>query len=215
MSANIEISELDALIACHECDLLQRKQPLNDGETARCTRCGALLYKQKRRSLDRSLALTVSSLVFYVLACSFPFMTLKIQGREQAITLPSGIWQLYDEGLWLLALIVVGMILLAPLLKILGLLYLLLPLKFGGALPRSALTYRVVEFMHPWSMMEIYLIGTLVSLVKIAELATIVLGVAFWSFIALIITETAAGVMLDPHTLWEKMEKWEKKMEKP
>jgi paraquat-inducible protein A len=55
-------------------------------------------------------------------------------------------------------------------------------------------------------MMEIYLIGTLVALVKMGELASIILGVAFWSFIALIITETAAGVALDPHTLWEHIE---------
>lgn len=207
MADTINSSQLSALIACHECDLLQRKRALRDGQSARCPRCGALLYKQKRRSLDRSLALTSASLVFYILAFSFPYMTLKIQGREQSITLPSGIWQLYEEGLWLLAIIVALMILLAPLLKILGLLYLLIPLKLGRRPPRSELTYRIVELMHPWSMMEIYLIGALVSLVKIAEMATLVLGIAFWSFIALIITETAAGVALNPHTLWDEMEK--------
>jgi paraquat-inducible protein A len=206
MIVDIEPTGLDTLIACHECDLLQRRRRLRDGQSARCTRCGALLYKQKRRSLERSLALTLASLIFYLLACSFPFMTLEIQGREQAITLPSGIWQLYEEGLWLLAVIVAVMILLAPLLKILGLLYVLLPLRRRRTPRRSAWTYRVVEWMHPWSMMEIYLIGALVSLVKLAELATIVPGVAFWSFIALIITETAAGVALDPHTLWQRIE---------
>jgi paraquat-inducible protein A len=82
----------------------------------------------------------------------------------------------------------------------------LLPLMRKRVPPRSALTYRIVEFLHPWSMMEIYLIGTLVALVKMGELASIILGVAFWSFIALIITETAAGVALDPHTLWEHIE---------
>jgi paraquat-inducible protein A len=133
-------------------------------------------------------------------------MALEIQGRQQVITLPSGIWQLYEEGLLLLALIVAVMILLAPLLKILGLLYILLPLMRGKVPARSAITYRIVDFLHPWSMMEIYLIGTLVALVKMAELASIILGVAFWSFIALIITETAAGVALDPHTLWEHIE---------
>jgi paraquat-inducible protein A len=198
--------DLAQLIACHECDLLQRRRPLQNGQRACCLRCGAVLYRQKRRSLERSLALTITSLILYGLAIGFPFMTLEIQGRAQSITLPSGIWQLYEEGLWLLALIVAVMILLAPLCKILGLLYVLLPLMRKRVPPRSALTYRIVEFLHPWSMMEIYLIGTLVALVKMGELASIILGVAFWSFIALIITETAAGVALDPHTLWEHIE---------
>lgn len=200
------VIDLDRLIACHECDLLQRKRALREGETARCVRCGAFLYQHRRHSLDRALALSLASLILFALANAFPFLSMEVQGRVQSITLPSAVVALYEEGQLLLAGCVGLMILLAPLLKILGLLYVLIPLQLHRPLPRSPLTYRVVELLAPWSMMEVYLIGVLVSLVKLAELAQIVLGVSFWSFIGLIVTETAAGVMLDHHALWHRMD---------
>ena len=197
----------DQLIACHDCDLLQRRRLLHDGEIARCARCRALLYRRKPNSLDRALALSLASLILFVLANAFPFMAMQVQGREQSISLPSAVWSLVEENQWLLAACVGFLILLAPLLKLAGLLYVLLPLRLGWRLPRSPLSYRMVGLVTPWSMMEVYLIGVLVSLVKLAELADIVLGLSFWSFIGLIICETAASTTLDGVSLWQNLEK--------
>ena len=196
----------DQLIACHDCDLLQYRRQLHDGETARCARCQAFLYKRKPDSINRALALTLTSLILFLLANSFPFLSMQVQGREQSISLLSAVWSLYEEQQWLLATCVGFLILLAPLLKLVGLLYLLLPLSLGRALPRSPLTYRIVDLLTPWSMMEVYLIGTLVALVKLMELAHIVLGLSFWSFIGLIICETAVGITLDGVSLWQRLE---------
>ena len=114
--------------------------------------------------------------------------------------------ELYKHGMWQLAALVLLFTIALPLLRILGLLYILIPLRLNRQLPHSAWTYHTLEFIRPWSMLEIFLFGILVTLVKIVKLATIVLGISFWSLVALIIAITAASALLDPHTLWDKLE---------
>ena len=68
--------QMDSLIACHECDLLQQRPPLPMGATARCARCGAVLYRRKRNSLDRVLALTIAGLILFIVANAYPLAVI-------------------------------------------------------------------------------------------------------------------------------------------
>ena len=91
------------VIACHECGLIQRMRPLPVGARACCGRCGAVLYRERRDSLHRVLMLTFAALILFVLAHAFPFMTFKLEGREQLSTLLSGVVGLFRDGMWPLA----------------------------------------------------------------------------------------------------------------
>ncbi len=193
------------LIACHDCGLLHHERLLPDSTAAKCTRCGAVLYRQRRDSLDRTLMLTVTGLVLFVLANVYPFMTFKMEGREQQNTLFTGVKELYDAGLWILAVAVLCGSILVPLLKLLGTLYVLLPLKLGRRPWKLAWAFRAVEILRPWAMMEVYLLGVLVAYVKLSELATIKLGIALYSFVALIVVMAAADSSLDPRIVWNRL----------
>jgi paraquat-inducible protein A len=120
-----------AIIACHECGLIHRMRALPDGASATCTRCGAVLYRERRDSIERVLLLTVAALVMFVLAHSFPFLTFKLEGREQVSTLLTGVIGLYQQGMWPLAALVFAAASLVPLLKLLGNLYVLLAVRLG------------------------------------------------------------------------------------
>ena len=196
----------DSLIACHECDLLFRKQPLRYGERANCWRCGGFLYQNKKDSLDRTLTLTLASLILFVLANVYPFMTFKLHGRVQESLLITGVFELNDQGLWPLAVLVFVVSIAFPLARILGMLYVLFPLKFNRRPWKGAVTFRFIETVVPWAMMEVYMLGVLVAYVKLIDLATIVLGIALYSFTGLIILTAAAGATLDPEVVWEKLE---------
>ena len=194
------------LVACHDCDLLHRKQRLQPGQKATCLRCGAVLYRQKQNSLDRTCTIALAALILYILANVYPFMTFKLEGRVQDNTMLTGVFELASGGSWGLAAAIGFTSIVAPLLHILGLLYVLLPLKLQRLPWRLASTFRVVELLRPWAMLEVYLLGVLIAILKLSELATIELGVAFYAFIGLIVLTTLAAASLDADLIWEVLE---------
>ena len=196
------------LIACHGCDLVHKITPLPKRAAARCVRCGAVLFRHKPDdSIDRALALTLAGIVLFVVACSFPFLTMKNAGIVQKTALFTGIINLYRQGLSGLALLVFLTCVLVPLVQMLSLLYILIPLKHNRVARYSARLFRFYLDTQPWGMMEIYLIGILVALVKLGKMATIVPGLSVIAFGILIFMIAGAFSALDPHLVWERLER--------
>jgi paraquat-inducible protein A len=198
---------MESFIACHECDLIHRVKPLPKKGIANCIRCGAVLYRHKPNSLERTLALSAAGLVLFVLANSFPFLALKMEAQVHQTNLITGIKVLYTQGMQGLAVVVLLTTILAPLAQLLGMLYLLLPLRHNRVPPKFAPIFRFVRGLETWSMMEVFMLGILVSVVKLAKMAQIVPGIAIFSFFALIVVLAAATVSLDPHEIWDRWEK--------
>jgi len=196
-----------ALIACHECDALLRERPLRPGSQARCPRCGGVLQRGRRNSIDRTLALVMAGLVLFTLANVYPFMTFRLEGREQQSSLVDGAITLWREGLPELGVLVFMTSVGFPLLELLGLLYVLLPLRLGQPPARHfGPVFRAILAIGPWGMLEVYMLGVLVAIVKLSEMATLTPGIAFWSFCGLIVATTAANAALDPITVWKRLE---------
>jgi len=193
------------MIACHECDLLHKVQPLPDGGAARCVRCDALLYYQKKDSLDRTLALTIAGLILLIVANIFPFLAMKSGGLVRETTLITGIKGLYLQGMVALALLVFLTIILVPLVQIAGMLYVLVSLKVNRVPRNLALVYRFLRSLQPWAMMEVFMLGILVSMVKLGKMATMVPGLAVYSFVVLIFVLAGAAASLDPRIIWDRL----------
>ncbi len=202
-SRTIVESPLESLVACHECDLLHEKIEIEVGSVARCVRCDATLYVNKKNSIDRALAVGVAALIMFVIANCFPFLKISVSGNSQSMSIVSAVFALSGEGLWMLALVSFGFILLFPLIRMAGLLYILLPLRFNRRLPRVEFVFRSIVYLSPWSMTEIYFFGAIVALVKLASMANIELGYSFWAFALLNILTAASLQMIDNHSLWE------------
>ncbi len=196
-------SVLSNLVACHECDLLHEKVAIEIGAEARCMRCNAGLYTNQQNSIDRAVAVGLAALIMFVVANSFPFLQISVSGNSQSMSIISAVFALSSEGQWLLAVVCFGFILLFPLLRMVGLLYILLPLRLHRRLPGTELVFRGIVFLSPWSMMEIYLFGAIVALVKLAAMANIELGHSFWAFALLNVLAAVSLQMIDNHSLWE------------
>ncbi|KPJ90195.1 MAG: hypothetical protein AMJ53_14580 [Gammaproteobacteria bacterium SG8_11] len=205
-STNLANNGASQLIACHECDLLQQKVPLPNGAAAQCVRCGAELYRHKTNSLDRTLALTLAGVILFIVANTFPFLSFQMRGNETTTTLISGVKDLYQQDMWGLAILVLLTSILVPLIQLLALLYVLVPLKLNRIPWQLARVFRYLHHLQPWSMMEVFMLGILVSVVKLAGMATIVPGVALWSFAVLIFVLAAAAAALDPHMVWDRLD---------
>ncbi|MGZ8219906.1 paraquat-inducible protein A [Methylomagnum sp.] len=192
-------------IACHECDLLQREIPLPAGGTATCPRCGATLYRNNPAGLDRTLALLLAAAILFVLANAFPIVTIEARGTRNATTLFGAVLTLWDEDMPTVAGLVFFTTLLAPAFELFTLIFILAAVRLGfqsGPLPA---VLRWVLGTRPWSMVEVFMLGVLVSVVKLSHLAHIEPGVALWSYGALILVFAAAMAGFDAHTLWNRL----------
>jgi len=198
---------MDSLIACHECDLLHQRRPLPRGGTARCIRCGAKLYSRKHDSLNRVLALTFAGLVLFIVANVYPLLTFRLEAQIQETTLISGVISLYDQGMWIVAAVVFLTSILVPLLQLTGMLYVILPLRLNQRPWALPFFFRIVRSFKPWGMMEVFMVGILVSFVKLAKMATLIPGIALYAFLVLIFVLAASAASLDPHIVWERSEK--------
>ena len=194
------------IVACPDCDLLN-SMPVNIHATMLCVRCGAVLHRHRPNSIDRSLSLAIAALVLFILSNSFPFLAMKSGGFIQETTLLTGIHELWKQELYGLSSLVFLTCVLVPLAQMLGLLYILAPLKWGRRPAAGAgRVFRLVQEVAPWGMMEVFMMGILVALVKLGHMATIVPGISVYSFGALIFIMAAAFSNLDPPLLWDRLD---------
>jgi paraquat-inducible protein A len=193
-------------VACHECDLLNDVPELAPDELARCARCNALLYRNPADCLDTTLALSFASLFLYVVANTFPFLGFGTPSNMRETSLISGVLDLYRQNMPILAVVVFVTSLLFPAFKILGQIYVILPLKLGRVAPRMEEVFRLLLHTRAWSMMEIFLLGILVAFVKLSGMAQIVPGIALWAFGCLVVTLAWSGSALEPRVVWDRAE---------
>jgi paraquat-inducible protein A len=192
-------------VACPGCDLLQREPELADGEQARCPRCGWLLLRRRTNPIDRALGLNLAALVLLVVANVYPFLVFSLEGQSQENRIISGVIELHRAGMTLLAGLILFVSVVAPLLWIAGSLYVLIPLRLGRTPPGLGPVFRFVEAIRPWSMLEVYLLGVLVAIVKLSQLAKISLDTGCFAFGALILVLAAAASALDPRAVWSRV----------
>ena len=195
----------DGLIACHACDGVHRIVAVPARAKALCRRCGALLYRNMPRSLDHSAALYLAALILFLLANTFPFVALQYGDRIEQSLLISGGFALQQAGMGEIGLLVLLTSVVFPFLTMCGMLYLLLPLRLGVRPPWMTPVWRLVRALSPWSLIGVFMLGLLVSVVKLQDLAAIIPGVAFYAFIGLLVISAAAVASFDPAALWPRM----------
>lgn len=195
------------LIACPRCDALHIEEELAEGETARCIRCHGILARPRAGAFSSIIALSFTTLVLIIGAIFFPFLQISRMGIGNETSL-FGVAMAFSEG-WLIPLTVAVMALIValPALRAVLLVYTLTPLASGRRPWRYAVpAFRVAELLRPWSMAEIFIIGTAVALVKVAGLANVSFGPAFWAFCGLILVNVASFAVTSATTIWDAIE---------
>lgn len=207
MTESILTGSEAGLCTCHGCGSLSQLIPgVHD---MRCRRCGAALHLRKPDSISRTWAFLIASYILYVPANVLPIMNTGSLFGSQSDTIMSGVVYLWHSGSWHLALVVFIASVLVPLAKIFALTFLVITVQLGWterALERTKL-YRVLEFVGPWSMLDVYVVTILVALVQLKSLATIRPGPAAAAFGAVVVLTMFAAMAFDPRLLWEPEEK--------
>lgn len=194
------------LIACHDCDLLQREITLNPGCTASCPRCGAVLYRNATDSINRTLAYSLAAAMLFVIANLFPILAIELQGDRAAITLYGAVLSLWEQDMKLVSASVLVTAIIFPALELGSMVYLLLPLKLGQVPVGHTLFMRTLQHVQPWSMTEVLLLGVLVSLVKLTQNFKVIPGVAMWSFGLLTLLIAAVASSFSARDVWARLD---------
>lgn len=195
-----------SLVACPDCDLLQRLPEMAPATSVRCLRCDCELGRRHADSLERTLALAVAAAVLYVIANTMPMLGLTVVGRAAFTTVAGGVQQLWGNDQKLVAVLVCFTAVVAPALQI----GFMLAIALGAQRARPRRWVGTLLRHHPstrlWSMIEVMLLGVLVALVKIADYATVIPGTALFVLGALVFLLAAMQANFDPDEVWDRIE---------
>ncbi|MBN7826387.1 paraquat-inducible protein A [Bowmanella dokdonensis] len=205
---------------CPECTLALTLPPLAHRQKALCPRCGYQLTQYRNQALDKVLAYSLAALCFLGASLPFDFMIFSSRGQFQTISIPLSISTLMEQDYLLLAAVQIMAIYLLPACILLGLIYLCLFLRRDRYPPRGAWVKRLIYAMLPWSMAEIFLVGALISLIKMNDIAEIHLGMSFYAYLIFTLCFIAVLYYLDEHQLVEQLrhsgqERWQKAQRQP
>src|ERR1700690_122454 len=193
-------------VACPDCDLLQRIPALAPGGKAACIRCGRALAKRPSGSSDLPLALSVAAAIFLIVANTVPLMELHVAGRFASTTIAGGAFAMWTQGQRVTSVLVAFCALLAPAGYISFMLTVLLAARHQSIPRWAGEMLRWVGHLQVWAMLEVVMLGILVALVKIAELATVDPGIGMYAFGAVILLMPAIVVNVDRRELWRRIE---------
>ncbi|RZT42953.1 paraquat-inducible protein A [Cupriavidus agavae] len=202
--AEVPTAASRGLVSCHACDLLS---PVAlDGEP--CPRCGATLHRRKPASLARAWAFLLSAYILYIPANLLPVMVTESILGTQRDTIMSGIIYLWLSGSHLLAGVVLIASIMVPLLKMMILTLLLVSVHFRSTwrIRQQTRLYGLVEIIGRWSMLDIFVVALLASLVRAGALATIIPGAGALAFGAVVVLTMLASLSFDPRLLWDALD---------
>lgn len=199
------VAARDEIVACHECDLVQRLHYPPRSRVVRCARCGGVLLRHDPDGGSRTLALALASMIMFVVANAFPIVAIDMQGNTTASSLTGAVIHLWRDRMHAVAMLVALTTVVAPA-GILGMLiYVLGTMRFGLRPPGALLVLRGLHLSRPWGMIEVFLLGVLVSVVKLTHYASVMPGLSLWALLLLIPLMAAMSASFHPDVVWRRL----------
>ncbi len=198
---------MDDLTACHDCDLLIKlPEHVAGHQKVSCPRCRKRVLSGHKNPVDYVLALSCSAIIILLMANSFPFLSFSAQGQSQTMSLFQASAELFQQGFYLLSILVFCFIIFLPFVYLILLVLLLLPMKWGKKRVSSVHLGKLISGLLPWVMAEVFMVGVLVALIKIVAIASVVLGISFWAYIIFTLLFVYIASVVDNKRLWTWVE---------
>ncbi|MEP5759899.1 MAG: paraquat-inducible protein A [Litoreibacter sp.] len=197
---------LDQLIVCPKCDAVYKTDQLNHGERAVCARCHAVLITPRKHAGMQIIVLALAILILILSAGTLPFLSIEAVGVRRSASILDAALAFRGGFLFIVAVGTAMLILLIPLIRVMLVLYVLVPIVFDRPPARHAIgAFSLFEKLRPWSMAEIFALGCAVALVKVADLAQIEFGPAFWFFSILVVLVVMHDNFMCRWSIWKSL----------
>lgn len=192
----------DPIIVCEACDWVNQIPPLRQGQRVRCARCHHTLLTITPKLPERLLTLSGSALLMLSMALIFPFLGFSAKGISQWITLPDTVITLLSHHFIFLGILVTLLLLVLPISFLISTSYIALAWVTKRPFPFQSIAARWLVVVQPWLMVDVFLVGIFVALVKLHSLAQIATGLSFWAYCAFVILFIKVMVLIDRRMLW-------------
>ena len=199
----LRTNAMNTIVSCQTCGLVQQVEPVPNGFVARCARCEFQLFHRRPNSRVRTLALTLAALLLYIPSNLYPVVTAEYHGLHTETTVLQGISALYRHQQYFIATLVLCTSVVTPALKIIGLLILTLTLGRERFRKARARIYKLIHWIDPWNMLEVFLLAIVVSMIELGRIATVRPGPGVFSFAAVVVLTLFATLSFDPRLLWD------------
>jgi paraquat-inducible protein A len=197
--------EQSSIIACNVCGQVHELPHLEPGTIAECVRCGSRLARRNRNSLHRTAALSLAALLLYVPANVYPILHLDIYGAVSENTVWDGVVKFYQQNDYAIAIVVLLASIVIPLLKLMGLLFVVSTTAVKSPRWRwlRTWTFRFIESIGRWAMLDVFVVAIWVAVVKLGELASVTAGKGLFPFGCVVVLTLLASASFDPELIWE------------
>jgi paraquat-inducible protein A len=192
---------MNPILICRDCDTVYRAIRLQSGEVALCRRCDAVLARNFGADAETSLALVCAAAICFAIANLTPVLSIELAGMESKANVWFAVRSLTDGWIAVAAFGLAFTTFLVPALQIALLFWVLVFVRAGSRPPGFAPIMRLLHTLRPWSMTEVFLLGALVAIVKLANWVPISAGAGLWAIAALTIVLAVLG-RCDPATWW-------------
>ncbi len=193
---------MSRVMVCAACDLAHRRAaPPLQGRNE-CVRCRAPLQRPENRPVEAAIALALCALVLLILSNAYPLVVMHVNGATRETTLVGAAFGMYVQNYATLAALVLLTTVIAPLMQIIALLYLTIPLWCGRRARGQSTVFRLLMWVRRWSFMEVFMLGSLVALVRLSNYTHVVPGVSLWSCALLMISLSALSTVSSPEQFW-------------
>jgi paraquat-inducible protein A len=189
--------------ACPECDLLLQDIAVPPGSESVCPRCGHVLREGRPDSVLHALVLSTLGLMLFGPAIGMPLLSLSVTGLRQEASLAQAVLALADNGFWEVALMVATCAVIAPLLNLWLLFAVSVTLQLRSQPSWLPLLMRMNHHVREWAMLEVFLMGVLVSMVKLKDIAELLPGIGLYCFVCLMLCALLLNTIIDEHELWQ------------
>lgn len=196
------------MISCHDCGKTLKVSHVPKDNVLTCPRCNAELHFRKPHSIARVWALIITSMILFIPANLLPIMRVELLGKRDYSTIMDGIIFFFHEGEYGIGLIILIASVLVPLFKIIGMIIILLSIhfKWRRGLRHKTGMFRFIEFIGRWSMLDIFVIALMSTLVNFEGLTSTIAAPAATYFSAVVVCTMSAALTFDSRLLWDASE---------
>ena len=193
-------------VLCPACDLLLRSVRITGRQACHCPRCGRRLHRGETDSIEKTLALALTGLLLFPAATMMPLLGFDVLGLKSSASLVTSITRLLELKQYGMGIVVLLVGFAFPLLVLTLLFVVSIGLRMGRSSPWMARCFRLYHHLAEWAMTDVYLIGILVTIIKMSHMAAIEYGIGFFCFTGLVLTTIAAQSTVDHHLFWSRLD---------